>query len=78
MATENRVSCDVCGAQKRSVNHWWKIKEMASHVRVYRASETVPRPYKDVCGQSCAHRLMDKWMELSFEDQVKGERDEEN
>ena len=63
MATGNKTECDVCGVEKKQVNHWWKAKEMADHIRVAKAETPLVQPYKDVCGQSCLHRLVDRWME---------------
>jgi hypothetical protein len=63
MAEGKSVICDICGAEKRIVNHWWKLKQMVDHIRLYKAEEQVDQPFKDVCGQSCANRLVDRWME---------------
>jgi hypothetical protein len=63
MATEEAVRCDVCDILKREVNRWWKVKQMSDHIRVYKAEEQADQPRKDVCGQSCLHRLVDRWME---------------
>jgi hypothetical protein len=36
---------------------------MTNYITVAAAEAVVPKPYKDVCGQSCLHRLVDRWME---------------
>ena len=63
MAQGKSISCDICGREKQETNRWWKVKEMADHVRIAKAEVPVPLPYKDVCGQNCLHRLVDRWME---------------
>jgi len=70
MATETRTQCDMCGVDKKEVNHWWKVvkvdasKRNDPHLRVYKAEVNLGDSlHKDVCGQSCLHRLVDRWME---------------
>jgi hypothetical protein len=63
MAEANSVSCDICKVTKREVNRWWKVRQMKHTIAVAPAEVVVPKPFKDVCGQSCLHRLVDRWME---------------
>ena len=63
MATGKSIECDICGRVKGLTNRWWKVKEMADHIRFFKAEAAVALPFKDVCGQACAHRLADRWME---------------
>jgi hypothetical protein len=63
MAEGKSVTCDICGVEKRVVNRWWKVKEMSDHLRVHKAEAAVSQPYKNICGQSCVNRIIDRWME---------------
>ena len=67
MATENRTRCDVCGIEKKQVNHWWKVwlapDKGTRQLRLVAAGAPSSVHAKDACGQSCIHRLVDRWME---------------
>lgn len=63
MSEGKSIACDICKAEKRVVNRWWKVRQMTNYITVAAAEAVVPKPYKDVCGQSCLHRLVDRWME---------------
>ena len=60
---EQTVTCDACGTVKKEVNHWWivylrKNGELAiKHANQYRPLKCI-----DVCGQSCVHMILDRWM----------------
>ena len=63
MSERTVITCEACDIQKKETNRWWKVKEMTTHLRIFKAEVKVPKPYKDVCGQVCVHRLVDRWME---------------
>lgn len=64
MGIRQVTSCDVCGADKKQTNHWWKVKEINGHLVIYKSDVNVPRPRMDVCGQAHLHTLVDRWMEI--------------
>jgi len=53
------ISCDVCGAEKKVANHWFKVRETKAGLIFAPASSKVG---EDVCGQVCAHRMLDEWL----------------
>jgi hypothetical protein len=68
----NPIICDVCGVQKQPSNHWHYAE-----IRPYSAAEENPcfllwpwdypaedrsKPYKHICGQACAIRLLNEFM----------------
>lgn len=53
------VACDVCGAEKKEVNHWFKVRQTEVGL-IFSAPSS--KTGKDVCGQACAHKLLDRWM----------------
>ena len=54
------TACDVCGEVKKENNHWFKIRETKAGVIF--ASAKTSKAGKDVCGQVCAHKLLDRWL----------------
>jgi hypothetical protein len=67
MATENSITCDVCGVGKRAVNHWWKVwiapEKGPAQLRIVAADAPSSAFAKDACGQAHLHTLVDRWME---------------
>lgn len=66
MSTTSVVTCDVCGAQKREVNHWFvlavtedKYLHCTSAENVY---EKDPEQDKDCCGLECATKLFQRFL----------------
>jgi hypothetical protein len=61
-----KVTCDVCGAEKRETNHWYEVAFIADHLSVeigYSGflSSVTPlgkRDVLDACGKPCAIRLI--------------------
>lgn len=73
MASKTVVTCDVCGAQKREVNHWWDVRaggqtEITGDVPylfvVPIGQECGARSdvVLNCCGQQCVTVLVQRWM----------------
>lgn len=66
MATKTAIICDVCGREKKDVNHWFLV-ETSEGFHIDKA-ESIEREKlnleitKDVCGQNCATKLFSEWM----------------
>jgi hypothetical protein len=73
----NPIVCDACGVVKRPSNHWWYalIEPNVSggpdplfHLRPWNElAEDRAKPYKHICGQACAIRLLNEFMGGSTE-----------
>lgn len=64
MSTVQVTECDVCGAQKKEVNHWYKVWICCGEFRSAPAhlianSDHLP----DVCGRECASKLFSRFLE---------------
>lgn len=73
MSQKLAFSCDVCGAEKKEVNHWlvsdesnvgidfhtweWAVREGQLDVE-----EAKPIIRRHLCGQACCHRLLDEFL----------------
>ena len=69
MAITTKIACDECGAEKKETNHWldvWVDAVMGGAYGLHIAPISAPAGYrlfaKQVCGQACAHKLLDKWL----------------
>lgn len=80
----NTFACDVCGAPKREVNHWWTIdldgeiaRQKGNVLAGNICSAFVLIPFDSsaareesivtVCGQTCAHKVMDEYLSRMIE-----------
>jgi hypothetical protein len=56
--------CDVCGAQKKETNHWWRVS-LRDGAFVFEKAERVSdlAGATDVCGESCAVKLLQRFMQ---------------
>lgn len=60
--------CDVCKAEKKATNHWLVIDVTALGFHVHPWAWAVgegtldSEGRKHVCGQECAHRLLDEFL----------------
>lgn len=66
MARTETYTCDVCGAVKGEVNHWWRIRIVDSF-HLYAWDTEVPEPYPDeviyhLCGQQCVIAKVNEFM----------------
>lgn len=58
--------CDVCGAEKKEVNNWYVITATSDRLIVDtwgKASSDEKSVGKHVCGQACAHKLLNEFFE---------------
>lgn len=65
MAEVNTVRCDVCGTQKKEVNHWWKGVVSPKEVTFIPAEAFFPNGGQifDLCGYECAAKWLGQQME---------------
>ena len=56
---EQKITCDVCGVERKAVNHWYLVRANGSGFHLPTQRKTGD---KDVCGQSCAHKMLDRWL----------------
>lgn len=69
MAKSETITCDVCGAIKGSVNHWYMINFRQSEdgravgwfISVWENALETDSNMKHVCGQAHAHQLLDEF-----------------
>ncbi len=55
------ISCDICGTQKKDVNHWFYGQlDSTGFTIVKNEIETDDTIY--ICGQDCAHKALDKFL----------------
>lgn len=63
MSTQVTTTCNFCGKQKGSVNHWWSIWLSGPHfVMVSFDFEKKHDDCKDACGMDCASQALSRWM----------------
>ena len=55
-----KVTCDVCGAEKRETNHWYMVSfsDAFESVSVFVPDPDIEHNSVDVCGKPCAIRLI--------------------
>jgi hypothetical protein len=62
VSKRTQVVCDVCGAVKRDVNHWWKVQAVEGALLIAKFDDGLDDAV-DVCGQEhvilCVNRYMD-------------------
>lgn len=61
MGVRLAFDCEICGVEKRDVNHWYEVYnngEGAIGIRHFQGNEFL----KQVCGAACAHKLLDRWL----------------
>lgn len=62
MSSRTVFSCDICGVDRRETNHWYWVLAKSDAITFRRWSANVPRTAKHVCGEGCAHRLLDQFV----------------
>ena len=71
MSKLETVVCDVCGAQKREVNRWWRVAITLRNERKAHLGTFLVTPAEagiegdeivDACGQTCVGKLVQRWM----------------
>lgn len=61
-------TCNVCGALKRDVNHWWVLLRRHNRLELYPWNEKlaqlghIDERVLTLCGQVCVQRAGDAWM----------------
>jgi hypothetical protein len=70
-----QVCCDVCGQQKREVNHWWVLQPSRltgprTATKWYRLSvmpwndeDAASMEAQHICGQACMLKAMERFMQ---------------
>ena len=66
-------NCDICGAQRKEANHWFVAIYTATAIsfitwaNVVRGGKLDYTCIKYLCGQSCAHKLLDQSLQSPSE-----------
>jgi len=71
MSGVSTIKCDVCGRQKAEVNHWLvAVVPTENRGLLFAAAEEVEGEehmpefqYEDICGQACAQRRLQIWLD---------------
>ena len=65
-----RITCDICGADKKQTNHWFVAFESVYLTGLMfvpaEDSRSAPDPAyirEDICGQECLHKRLSRWLE---------------
>jgi hypothetical protein len=65
-------NCDVCGAQRKEANHWFVaiISTVGVSIITWESAARDGKLDYDVkylCGQACAHKLLDQFLQSTSE-----------
>lgn len=66
MAITQTITCNVCGKQKREVNHWWVAYESQGvGFMLSPWNENLARNdiVQSLCGQECVIKAVSEWMQ---------------
>lgn len=68
MAITETVTCDVCGKQKGSVNHWWMFTVCRTNpdlpeLDIAPWNEDYSEQFDHACGQECLIKAVNEWMQ---------------
>lgn len=83
MAVRRGYSCDICGVDRKEANHWFVATKDAVCLSIesWDAAEIENRLDEEdaihLCGQVCAHKLLDRFLAESSVTSTKGEDDGE-
>lgn len=64
--TPTTTSCAVCGRVKQETNHWFKAHSDGDVLAIVMTGSMVqsePFHTLDICGETCTHTLLSRWME---------------
>ena len=55
---------DICGTDKRRINHWFVVSDHGAELRVsgWNSINRLAPESKHLCGQTCLHKLLDDFM----------------
>ena len=59
------VVCDECGTQKGEETNWFAVTDFTDEFKVSRTgmyTGSLPPGTKDICGQNCLHKQLDKFL----------------
>lgn len=59
------VICDICGAEKREVNHWWVGWKSENERIIIAPSEKGDKRCVHLCGSACVHKWVSAQMEVT-------------
>ncbi len=67
MAITTETRCDICGALKRSENHWWALRFLAGVAQLrplWLSRENAFEPAAEfvLCGEVCVGKKISEWM----------------
>jgi hypothetical protein len=61
----NPIACDVCGVVKQPSNHWYYAEIVPEYFWIHPwgpEADKRDKPYGHLCGQVCATRKLNEWM----------------
>lgn len=67
MASKKSYVCDVCGVERKEVNHWFVLLDLRSAVsggiaiRSFANGKDLPEA-EHLCGQSCVQKRVDAYL----------------
>lgn len=72
MSVKPTYHCDICGAERKEANHWFLVEEIPNGCLMLIPWD-IPQSegfrdqtqFKHVCGETCAHSIVDAWMSKS-------------
>ncbi len=58
------ICCDICNAEKKQTNHWFVAYDQNGELRIsgWNSRNRLRPRSKPLCGQTCLHKLVDKFM----------------
>lgn len=68
---ETKQRCDVCGVDRQQVNHWHLARVTSSGLLFPKRRK---QGDKDLCGQACANRLLDRYLSTGSIDNVSAQQ----
>jgi hypothetical protein len=66
-------NCDICGAQRKEANHWFVVYPVGEGItfldwkRAIRSGRLDITGVSFICGQACAHKLLDQFLNPTSE-----------
>lgn len=72
MAIVQKITCDVCGAERKEANHWWMGEEgnSFSSPKFHDWDETLLATSMHICGEECAHAAISAWFSQRMNSRV--------
>jgi hypothetical protein len=62
MAKVEKYICNICGAERKEANHWFVAQLGEDFLRLMHWPEAPESFHLHMCGQVCAHKLLDQFL----------------